>query len=291
MKKKCFVQIFVPNFFLLLFAISCIVPFLIVVSISITDETIINQFGFSIIPRIISFKSYEMLFAAPKVIVNAYMITIIVTVVGTVLSMFVMIQFAYVLARRSYIFRKQLSFFLYFTMLFNGGLVPWYILITKYLSLKDNLWALILPMLVNAWNVFLLRTFFQGVPVSLIEAAKIDGASEYQVLYKIICPLSTGGIATVCIFTVLVYWNDWYNNMLFINDSRLYSLQYMLYNVMSRVQFLQLANAAGTSTSMQIPQESLRMATCVVAAGPMIMIFPFFQRYFVKGITIGSVKG
>ena len=281
----------IPNLVLMLFVIICVVPFIYVISISLTDEAAILQNGYQILPIHFSVEAYKVLGQDMSMLVRAYGITIFVTVVGTTFSLLFGSQFAYVISCKSFVWKKQLSMYLFFIMLFNGGLVPTYILITKYLNLKDNLLALILPLMVNAWNIFLLRTFIQSIPESLIEAAKIDGASQYKIFFQIILPLSKSGLATICIFTMLAYWNDWYYNMLYITDSKLINLQYMLYQTMSKAQFANSARAAGTAFNIDLPEESLRMANCVLAVAPILIIFPFFQKYFTKGITVGAVKG
>lgn len=282
---------FISYLTLILFAIVCVVPLLMIIVVSFTSEESIAQHGFSLIPSEISFEAYKMLFANPTQLLDAYKVTIIITVTGTFLGILCSSQMAYAVSRRNFVLQRILSFMLYFTMLFNGGLVPTYILMTRYLHLKNSLWAVILPMMVSPWNIFMLRTFMKSVPDSLIESAKLDGASEFRIFYQIIVPLSMGGIATVAITMAIGYWNDWYQNMLYISDTDKYSLQYLLQTLLGKVEFLKLANKSGQAVDMKVPEDGLRMATCVMAVGPMAFLFFFVQKYFVRGITIGAVKG
>lgn len=275
----------------ILFGLICLIPMLMVVSISFTSEQAITDYGFSLIPKELSLEAYKLLFSNPTQILNAYKVTAIITVVGTIMSVVFSSQAAYVLSRKTFFAHKQISFIFYFTQLFNGGLVPTYILVTQYLHLKNSLWSIIILMMISPWNVFLLRTYIKAVPESLIESAKLDGASEFRIFYQIIVPLTVSGIATVTITTSIGYWNDWYNNMLYISEVDKYSLQYLLQTLLGKIDFLKQAGSVGMMTGMEVPEESLRMATCVVAIGPMAVLFLFVQKYFVKGITVGAVKG
>jgi putative aldouronate transport system permease protein len=220
-------------------------------------------------------------------------VTIFTTVVGTLLSVTIMGMLGYNISRKNNKWRKPIAFYVFFTMLFSGGLVPGYILITKYLNLADTVWVLILPGLVNAWHIILFSTFFRSIPDALCESAKIDGASEIKIFYKIIIPLSKPSIATIALFGVLARWNDWYTCLLYIRSEHLLTLQYLLQRIMTDIQSLKDAvNNVGSSISLQdLPSETVKMAMVVLAAGPMLFVFPFFQKYFVKGLTVGSVKG
>lgn len=273
------------------FALICIIPLIMIVIVSFTSERSIKQNGFQLIPEEFSLDAYRLLAANPGQLINAYGVTIFNTVVGTVLSVILVSQIAYTVSRKTFLFRKQLNLYIYITMLFSGGMVPTYILVSRYLNLRDSLWAIIITMLISPWNIFLLRTFFSAIPDSLIESAKLDGASEFRIFYQIIVPLSSGGIATVAITTAMGYWNDWYNNMLYISDVDKYSLQYLLQALLGKIDFMRQASNAGQIIVADMPQESLRMATCVAAVGPMVIIFLFFQKYFIKGMTAGAVKG
>lgn len=275
----------------LIFGLICLLPMLMVVAISFTSEQAIAEYGFSLIPKELSLQAYKILFSNPEQILNAYKTTAIVTITGTVMSLLFTAQAAYVTSRPTFFAQKQVSFMFYFTQLFGGGLVPTYILMTQYLHLKNSLWAIILILMVSPWNVFLARTYIKSIPESLIESAKLDGASEFRIFYQIIMPLAVSGLATIAITTAIGYWNDWYQNMLYISDVDKYSLQYLLQTLLGKIDFLKQAGDVGMLTGMELPEESLRMATCVVAIGPMAILFLFVQKFFVKGITVGSVKG
>lgn len=283
------------NIFMCVFSFLCLVPLILLISISLSDETDIINFGFSIIPRTISISAYDMIFQNPYRVINGYRISIMVTIIGTFLGLIISSMLAYTLSRHDYKYRKQLSFFLFFTMLFSGGLVPWYILISKYLGLTDKIMVLVIPYLVGVWNVFLLRTYFQKIPVSLIESAKIDGANELRIFAGIILPLSTPSLATVGLFIALSYWNDWYLGLLFINKQQLYSLQMLLKSMMDNLEAiksdLMRTYSVDLSRTAIPPSESMRMAMCLIAIGPVMILFPFIQKYFVSGLTVGSVKG
>ncbi len=274
-------------------ALCFVLPFVIVISTSLSNEKQILIEGCGLLPRDFDLSTYKYIFDNPIQIINAYKTTIIVTVIGTALSMLFQSGIAYCIARPDFLWKRQLSFFVYFTMLFSGGLVPSYILITQFLHLKDTIWAIILPMLCGGWNIFLLRTHFQTMPFSLIEAAKIDGGGEYFIFFKIAMPIVKTGIATVTLFVMMGYWNEWYLSMLYISKDEIVTLQYLLTRMLNDVSFMNKANevvggSAGVGSSSTIP---LRMATCILAAGPMLLGFPFVQKYFVKGVTVGSVKG
>lgn len=278
---------------MIMFSIFCIIPFVAVLSISFSDEAAIGEHGYSLLPQGFSTQAYEYILKTPETILRAYGVTILVCIIGTLLSLLVMSLCAYPLSRKDFKYRNSVSFYIFFTMLFNGGLVPTYIWVSKYLNLGDTFWVLFLPIIVSPWYLLLLRTFFQTIPHEIIESAVIDGASEMTIYSKLIMPLSKPALATVGLFTVLGFWNDWFRGLLYIENPDLVTLQYMLYRMMANIQELQNAMMAGMVdvNIADLPNESARMAMCVLAAGPMIFIFPFFQKYFVKGLTVGSVKG
>jgi putative aldouronate transport system permease protein len=286
-----------PSFihlFFITFSLLCLIPVILVLSVSFSKEADVYTYGYMLIPRQIDFLGYMYIFANPDQILNSYAVTIAVTAIGTFVSVLVMSFIAYSLSRKSFRYRKIVTFYVFFTMLFSGGLVPSYILITKYLKLSDTLLVLILPGLVNAFHIILLRTFFQQIPDSIVESAKIDGASEFRVLFSLILPLSKSVLATVAFLGALARWNDWFTALLYINKDELLPLQFLLYRIMANVQFLtsEMQNApAGFAETVKIPGETARMAMCVLAAGPMLFVFPFFQKHFVRGLTVGSVKG
>lgn len=284
-----FLKIFV-HLFLIVMSLLCLLPFIMILSVSLTSEAGIQANGYSLIPSEWSLEAYQYIFRNPTEVISAYGTTTFVTIVGTLTSVIIMAMLAYPMSRSDFKLKNGLSFFVYFTMLFSGGLVPMYILVTKYLGLKDNILALFLPILISGWNTMLLRTFLTNVPMSLIEAANLEGASEFRIFFTIVLPLSKVGIVTIALFQVLTFWNDWYQAMLYIDHGDMTTLQYMLYRVLNKVN---LAKEYGgmMATQEKLPNENLRMALCVVAAGPMLVIFPFFQKYFSKGITVGGVKG
>lgn len=283
------------NIFFILFSLCFILPFILIISSSISDEKSLLAEGYKLIPSKISFLAYQYIAKSPDQLLNSYKITIIYSLVATVLSMIVMTLMAYPLSRPNYKYRKVVTFFIIFTMLFSGGLIPTYILMTKYLHLNDNLWVYILPNLANAFHIIVIRSFFQGLPPSLVESAKMDGARELQVFYKIVMPLSKPVIATVSLLNLLARWNDWNTALIYIRSKELYSLQYLLQQILREVQFVkdmaEKSPVAGISIDLsQLPSETIRFAMCIVAAGPMLIIFPFFQKYFAKGLTVGAVK-
>ena len=274
-----------------LFAAVCLIPFLIVIGSSFTAESYIIRNGYSILPKEWSIESYATIFRSPMAIIRAYGVTIFVTIAGTVLSVFLNTMAGYVLQRKDFEWRNKLSFFYFFTTLFSGGLMPWYIMCVKYLHLKDSIWAMILPGIVSVWNILLVKGFMAGIPFEMTESAKIDGAGDFSIFLRLIWPLSKPVIATIGLFTALTYWNDWYNSMLFINNDHLYSLQYQLYKLLNDARVLrQLASEAGIVVDT-VPIESMKMALTVVVTGPIVLPYPFVQRYFIKGLTLGAVKG
>ncbi|EFM11380.1 binding-protein-dependent transport systems inner membrane component [Paenibacillus curdlanolyticus YK9] len=276
-----------------LFSLACLFPFLMVISGSLSTEKDIMNFGYSIWPKHITFDSYKILLLGSNRILDAYVISIIVTVVGTALSLFVTSMGAYVMARRSFKYRNILSVYVIVTMLFNGGLVPWYIICVNYLHLKDTLWALILPPLANAFNMFLIRNFMLSIPEDLHESAKMDGAGELRIYSRLIMPLALPVLATVGLFVALGYWNDWFLGLMFVDKQELQPLQLLLRTLISNVEFLKSSSnaAAMQRISAQIPSESIKMALTVITIGPIIFLYPFLQRYFVKGLMVGAVKG
>lgn len=277
------------------FGMFCLLPMILVVSISLTDEDVLLKNGYSFIPEKISLLAYQLLFKFPGQIINAYSVTIFVTVTGSVLGVLIITMLAYSISRRDYKYRNITSFIVFFTLMFNGGLIPWYIVISKYLHLKNALPVLFIPYLANAWYVLLMKGFLSSIPYELFESAKIDGAKELTIFYRIVLPLSKPGIATIALFYALVYWNDWWLPLLFIDNTKLVTLQLLLYRIMSNIQFaLRMMNTRNMNLGNKVispPELSTRMAMCILAAGPMLFVFPFFQKYFIRGLTVGSIKG
>lgn len=284
-------QILINTIFIIL-AMCCVVPLIYVLSAAFTDEISLAKVGYQLLPSKFSLEAFKYVFKNPTQILNSYLVTIFVTVFGTGVSMLCTSMLAYTMSRRDFRWSRVISFIVFFTLLFNGGMVASYITNTQVYHLKDTIFAMILPYIIIPWHVFLMKGFFADTSMALIEAAKIDGASESYIFFKIVAPISKPAFATVGLFTAFTYWNDWWLSMLYINDTKLTSLQYYLYRIMNNIEFLRSSMAAGISVDMsQIPSETARMALCVVAIGPMLIAFPFFQKYFVKGITVGSVKG
>ncbi|WP_199563410.1 MULTISPECIES: carbohydrate ABC transporter permease [unclassified Oceanispirochaeta] len=274
-------------------ALLCLIPMIVTLSVSFSDEMDLVRNGYSVIPRIFSTAAYDFIFKAPKAILSAYWVTIQITAIGTFMGTMVMAMVAYPLSRPDFKWRRIITFYIFFTMLFNGGLVPTYILISRYLHLRNTLFAMILPVIITAWNIFLLMTFMKSIPLSLVESAKIDGASEFLIFSRIIVPLSKPALATIALLLALRLWNEWFTAMLYITDQQLVPLQFWMQRVMRNMQFL-LSNQdmVGGGVSMaDLPTESVRMAMAVLAAGPMVLVFPFFQKYFAKGLKVGAVKG
>jgi len=273
-------------------AIAVLIPFVILVSVSLSSETDISYYGYSVIPRNVDLTAYKYVFRYPDMILDAYKVTAIFSLLGTVGNILMTSLFAYPLSRKNFKIRQKLSFFMYFTTMFSGGLVPTYILITQYLHLNDTIWVYIIPGLFGVWTAFVMRTFFNGIPDALVESAYIDGASEYRILFQIMYPLSTPMLATMACTGFLGRWNDWNTSMLYIDNDKLYSLQYMLQRILQNLTILENnPDAAQFADDMKIPSETVRMAMAVVVAGPIVAIFPFFQKYFAKGMVMGSVKG
>ena len=278
---------------LILICCICVIPIITVVSISLSSYLTIMKEGYVILPKDFTTEAYRYVFKDWVSIIRSYGVSLFVTVFGCAAGLILNALMAYVLSRHDYAYRKQLTLVLTIPMVLNGGLVPTYIWLTKYMHLKNTIWVMIVPMLVVPWFIILLRTFFSQIPYSLIEAATVDGAGEMTIFARIILPLSKPALATVGMFITLNYWNDWFLPLMYIDKRELYNLQYRLYIMMRDVQEM-IKNSAMSGMGISvadIPTESMRMAMCVVAAGPMLMVFPFFPKYFVKGLTVGGVKG
>ncbi len=291
--QKLFLK-FISYILMIFTALVCLVPFMIVISASFSGESELIKYGYGIFPKGATLDAYRVVMRTKKALLNAYGITIFTTAVGSFLSILITCLTAYPLSRRDYKHRTVLSFYFYFTMLFSGGTIPSYILISQYLHLKNNILVLIIPLLLNVYNVFLIRTYFSQLNSAMIEAAKIDGAGELYTFFKIVIPVCKTGIATVLLLICLTYWNEWYQCLMYMTKEKNITLQYYLYKIMSNVDLLTKNTTAATTVSIDVsklPSETARMAICVLAAGPMVFLFMFFQKYFVKGISVGSVKG
>ncbi len=295
MKKKSLIGQIVLTLLLAALAVAIVIPFLILVGVSFSNEKDVLLNGYKLIPEQFSLEAYRYVLKNPGQILQAYKITAIFSALTTFLALLFMSLLAYPLSRNDLPGRNIINFLVYFTTLFSGGLVPTYLLITKYLHLNDTIWVYILPSLVSVWHVFMIRTFFKGLPDGIIEAAMIDGASQMRTLFGIVIPLSKPVLATVALLTFLGKWNSWFESMLYIKEQNLVSLQYFLQRIMRNIQLLRESSESGTPNMMQgsmdIPGETARMAMAVLVAGPALFVFPFFQKYFVKGLTVGGVKG
>lgn len=280
---------------LIILAILCVVPLLLVVSASVTSEESIVKYGYSLIPKDFSLGTYQyMLTSKLKMFMKAYGMTIAVTVLGTLFSVSVTACFAWAVTQKKEVFRptRFLSFYAWFTTIFSGGVLSWYILCTQYYGLKNNIFALFIPYGMSVWNMFILRGAFRGVSTELIESAQLDGASNALIFRKIVLPLARAGIVTVVMFDMLRFWNDFHLPQWLVTDSDYYTLQKLLYNMLASTMFL-LQNSQGSNlgVNVTVPAETAKMAVAVLAILPIIMIYPFSLRYFVKGINLGGVKG
>ena len=274
----------------------CVLPFILIFIISISDEKTVLTEGYSFLPSKLSTAAYKYLLYDPESIVRAYSITIFVTLAGTVVSLFIGSMLAYAISRKDYPHRNAVSFYIFFTILFNGGLVPWYLVYSMGFHIRDTLLALIVPnLLLNGFYVLIMRSFFTNtVQPSLIESAYLDGAGEFRIYFSIILPLSLPMLAAIGLMTTLAYWNDWYNSLIFINNSKLLSLQYLMTRVLLNIQFLKSTSNISPEFARvigQMPSETIRMAMAIVGIGPILLAYPFFQKYFIRGLTIGAVKG
>lgn len=278
--------------FITLFTLACLIPFIIVISTSFTSESYIVKHGYQLIPHQFTLFGYKLIAADPQYLIGSYVVTILNTLIGTAIGLFLIAMTGYALQRPDFPYGNSIAFYIYFTTLFSGGLVPYYLLITQVLHLKDNYLAILLPSLMSPWLIILMKNFMKSIPHSITESAKIDGAGDFTIFVRIIFPMAKPALATVGLFLALGYWNEWYNAMLFLSSSVKYvPLQLFLYNVVSKADFIRNSAAAANIPSQDIPMESMKMATAVVATGPIILVYPFVQKYFIKGITVGAVKG
>ena len=291
MKKRIKVSQVTLYGILTLISVLWIIPVLFIFSLSVTPETSLSEVGYRLIPKEITFDAYTYIIKNPAQILNSYKISIIVTVIGTVAGLMFTTGIAYAMSRKDFKLGKHITRFVMFAMLFHGGLIPTYIVVTQVLHLGNTLWVLILTMLVSPWNIFLMKSFLSSIPTELLEASFIDGATEYQTYFKVVLPLAKPGLATVGLLILFSYWNDWYQAMLYIDNMDLVPLQLLLYKIISNIQFVLQNSFYLASEGGSFPTIAARMATCVIAIAPMLLAFPFFQKYLAKGLTLGSVKG
>lgn len=272
------------------FALCCLIPFIMALSASFTNETALARDGFSLFPTEFSLDAYQMVFKSSQIF-QSYGVSLFVTLAGTGLSLLATILLAYPLAIGRLKYGGKINFFVYFTMLFSGGLVPSYMLISRYLHMKDSIWVLIIPILINPWNMFLLRNFFSSIPRELVESGHIDGANDFTIMLRIVLPCATPALATIGLFYALAYWNNWFQALMYIDKSSLKPLQAVIMEMLRNTEFLkQMAGQMGVS-SLSLPTTTAKMATAMVTIGPIVLVYPFVQKYFTSGIMVGSVKG
>lgn len=283
------------NIFIGIFAISCVIPFIFIIILSLTKESDMTLYGYQFWPKHWSFGSYQYLSTMSKQVLTSLGVSVFVTVVGTIMNSLFSSTYAYAISRSDFAFSKFFTILGLITMLFTPGMVPTYLVVTQMLHLQDNIWALILPMAFGMYNVLIMRTFFKtSIPESIIESARIDGAGELRIFRSIVIPLAIPGIATISLFSSLGYWNDWFNAMLYTSSDSVTPLQYLLVRIQNNIQMLtqQAAQGGSVAVGMQsTPTEGMRFAVVVVATLPIALTYPFFQKYFVKGMTVGGVKG
>lgn len=275
--------------------LATILPILLIVIASVTEEKTLISYGYSYFPKKLSLDAYYYMVRQLKMIVRAYGVSIFVTVVGTALSILFTTSLAYPMSRRSFRYKRELTFFVFFTMLFQGGIVPSYMMWTQFFHIKNSLWALILPnYLITAFNIMLVKNYYlNSIPQELIEASQIDGASELTIFGKIVLPLSTPVVATIGLFTALKYWNDWVNALYYITKPQYYGIQNLLLRIMDNIQYLKSGGAGelAGAAAVELPGTSVRMAMAVIGVLPVLLVYPFIQKYFMKGIIVGAVKG
>ena len=285
-RKKNSLSNILLHLFFLLFSLLFIFPLLLIVSVSFSAEKDIMQYGYSLIPKNFDLTAYRYVFANPKQVIDSYKITIFNSVVGTGLNMLVMSLIAYTLSHRNYPYRRILTYFVFFTALFSGGLIPQYILNTQVWRLGNSRWIYIFPSLANAFHIIIIRTFFQELPGSLTESAKIDGAGEFRIFFRIVLPLSKPVMATIALLTLLVKWNDWYTSLIYIRDAELYTLQYMLQRILREAEFINKISRNMPAEDISqilgaLPTEGIRFAICIVAGADAGCV-SFFSKYFTR---------
>jgi putative aldouronate transport system permease protein len=279
---------------LMILSVITLLPIILIVIASFTEERALLSNGYSFLPKALSFDAYYYMIKQGTTILRSYGITILVTLIGTVGSVMITTTLAYPMSRKNFKYANLLSFFVYFTMLFNGGIVASYIMWSSLFHIKNTIWALVLPnYLVTAFNVFLVRNYYSNnIPEALIESAQIDGATELHTFWKIILPLSVPSVATISLFTALIYWNDWMNGLYYITNPKFFGIQNLLIKIMNNVQFLKSGSSSVLGVgNIELPGTSVRMAMAVVGILPVIMVYPFVQKYFIKGVVVGAVKG
>jgi ABC-type glycerol-3-phosphate transport system permease component len=277
--------------FVLAFAVLCLIPFVMMVSASFGDENIVIKKGVGILPRGLSVEAYKIALKNPRFIVGSYIVTILLTFSGTFTGLFLISMTGYALYRPDFFIRNKIAFFFYFTTLFSAGLAPSYIWMVRYLNLRNNYLAVLLPLLMSPWLIILMRNFMRSIPYEITESGKIDGAGDFRIFRSLIFPMMKPALATIGLFLALSYWNEWYNSMLYLPNLDYKPLQYYLYNIVNEAAALRQSLAGSVVLIGALPTTTLKMATAVLATGPIILLYPFVQKYFISGIVVGSVKG
>lgn len=277
--------------FVSVFAIFCLLPFIMMISASFSDENAITTQGIGLLPKKLSLSAYQFIFSSPENLVGAYVVTILMTVVGTAVGLFIISMTGYALQRKDFFLRNKISFYIYFTTLFSAGLAPTYLWITKYLNLKNNYLSVLLLDMMSPWLIFLMKNFIKSIPHEITESGKIDGAGDFRIFVSLILPMLKPALATVGLFLALGYWNEWYNAMLYLQNVKYMPLQYFLYRIVNEASALRQSLAGANVTIGMLPTQTLKMATAVLATGPIIFLYPSVQKYFISGITVGAVKG
>ncbi len=289
--KSAYIVKLIAYSFVSVFALFCLIPFILMISGSFSTETMINKQGFSLWPRGFTTAAYDLLFKFPKFLIGSYIVTIIMTTCGTAVGLFLVSMTGYALQRKDFVYRNKISFFIYFTTLFYAGLAPTYLWMTQYLRLKNNYLAVFLPLLMSPWLIILMKNFAKSVPYEITESGKIDGAGDFKIFISLIFPSLKPALATIALFLALAYWNEWYNSMLYLPNVEYKPLQYYLYKIVNEAAALKGSLAGANVVVGTLPTQTLKMATAMLATGPIILLYPFVQKYFISGITVGSVKG
>ena len=277
--------------FITFYAICCIVPFLIIIGTSFTSETVIRSEGVKLIPKDVTVQAYQMVLKGGG-IYKAYVLTIILTLVGTLIGLGIISMTGYALQRKDFAFRNVISFYIYFTSLFSAGLAPYYLLMTQTYKLKDSYFAVLFPLMMSPWLIILMKNFVKAIPPEITESGKIDGAGDMKIFVSLILPMLKPALATIGLFLALGYWNEWYQSSLFLSSKvDVKPLQYTLYEIVNKTDALKNSVAGQYITLTDIPTESVKMANAVLATGPVVLLYPFVQKYFISGITVGAVKG
>ncbi|WP_425956771.1 carbohydrate ABC transporter permease [Xylanimonas sp. McL0601] len=275
-----------------LFALFCALPFVLIISASLSSESEIMKTGFGLLPKGFTFTAYEYIFRAPRQIIGSYVVTIVMTSLGTAIGLFIIAMTGYALQRKDFPMRNGISFFIYFTTLFSAGLAPTYIWVARYLGLRGSYLAVFLQLLITPWLIILMKNFVRSVPYEVVESGKVDGAGDFRIFLQLVLPMMKPALATVGLFLALGYWNEWYLSSLYLGSTVEFKpLQYHLYNIINTANALRTSVAGSNVSITELPSNTLKMASAVVATGPIVMLYPFVQKYFVSGITVGAVKG